>query len=160
MPAYEAINAELYRTLKLIITKLANLEEAVNARRGQDGGGYWLAMPHWDGGLPPYTTSGATTHLVTLPRDLLLRAFVAYTSVATTNDGSNYWTLTLRTIALTSIATTTTQADSPGTNVYKRITSFSTSSLTTASDIATYLQITKTGTPGALTLGNPCLFFV
>ena len=75
--------------------------------------------------------------------------------VATTNNGSNYWTIELYRVSDSSvIAAFNTSAGAADTWTLNAITSFSITTLA-AAGLGVFLAATKTGTPGALYVGGP-----
>lgn len=81
-------------------------------------------------------------------------AFTVY--VATTNNGTNYWTLTLKDAAGNTIATVDTKAISANTYSVLTTSSFSPISLGIA-DKGIYVSATKTASPGTLSVLPPVL---
>lgn len=97
------------------------------------------------------STSGATVAGMVLTRTpIYINRFQANVRVNTTNDGSNYWTLELRTYpGAVAIATADTSALAPSSSVFSRITG-SVGYNVPSGQIGLYVQATKTGSPGNL----------
>jgi hypothetical protein len=106
--------------------------------------------------LIPTTTSPTTgygTPSWFLARDFWVEKAIISSLVATTNNGSNYWTLAADRVSITATTTSlgsrTTAADTV--NQWKRV-EIAVGALWGTSDPAFSLTCTKTGTPGALTV--------
>jgi hypothetical protein len=77
--------------------------------------------------------------------------------VATTNNGSNYWTIEIKRVSDSgTVATFNTSAGAANTWILNSITSFSITTLA-AAGLGIFLVATKTGTPGSLFVGGPAL---
>lgn len=107
----------------------------------------------------PYqqTASPSRLYAATLDRDGTLRSWVQAVRVATTNDGSNYWTLDLlRLDTGATLATLTTSAIAANTDT--TLSALGLDVALTASMLAVQIRATKTGTPGAVSLLGPALW--
>lgn len=76
--------------------------------------------------------------------------------VATTNDASNYWTVTLKTIGGVTINSFTTAAGSPGVWTLTTDATWDVANVNTTTKII-YIVVTKTGSPGALSIASPTI---
>lgn len=102
------------------------------------------------------TPLSATTTLANAPTlasgDMTITNFRVHTFVATTNDGSNYWTITLSKVtaanAKTTICTVTTSADTVST--WTAHEDSADEAVAGATYIAFEIVATKTGAPGNL----------
>ncbi len=105
--------------------------------------------------LQPTTVSGNAPLLAPLPPDcdVYLHSFrCQMVYVATTNNGSNYWTINLRIegASVVSIASFTTAAMSANTYTQgSTLTSFSTNPVTQGAKTIS-IEVVKTGSPGGL----------
>jgi hypothetical protein len=103
------------------------------------------------------TTSPAYPYSVTISRALTIRTWYQLAYVATTNNGSNYWTLDLVEPDLATVhATIDTSAISADT--WTMIDDTTINADVSRSDLGLYVRITKTGSPGALYLQGPAVF--
>lgn len=132
-----------------------------NYRKYTYDGTRWLGDPY---ALPfaaytnlqPTTVSGNAPFLFPMPPDcdLYLHAFRCQMNyILAPNDGSNYWTITLRIegASVVSIASFTTAAMSAATYTQQSstVTSFSTNPVTQGAKTIS-IAVTKTGSPGGL----------
>jgi hypothetical protein len=92
---------------------------------------------------------------VTLPFDCTINSFHCTLQVATTNDGSHYWTATLYRRDGTALGSFDTSGIAADTWARLEDTSLSNNVLTAATHLALYITWSKTGSPGALRLHNP-----
>lgn len=104
----------------------------------------------------PITATTTMFNAATLaPSDMTVKAFRAHTFVNGTNDGSNYWTITLVKItaanAKTTIGTIATSSDT-GSAWTSHISTLN-ASVAGATYIAFEIVATKTGAPGSLFAG-------
>lgn len=111
-----------------------------------------LPIPFYPRALPPYTANAADIMDAPTWRPMQPQRLALQVYVATTNDATNYWTITLSIqnngilIAQGSVNTSALTASSWQT---LSLSSFVTPSWDALTAIA-YLGITKTGTPGGL----------
>jgi hypothetical protein len=107
--------------------------------------------------LNPITASATYPYGGTVDRSMTLTQWSQSLYVATTNNGSNYWTITMKRITDgATVNSISTSAISANTWTLLTDTTFSISSLTT-SDVGLYLECTKTGSPGSLYILCPAL---
>lgn len=98
----------------------------------------------------PYSATG-TYYIAPVTRNLTLTLFALALYVSGTNNGSNYWTITLELHSGAITAATLSTAASAGSAFLMLSTSsLAVSSVTTASYKAMQITCTKTGTPGDL----------
>lgn len=112
---------------------------------------YFVSVPHTDN-LLPMTVSGPVVGRLALQndgQDVYIEKIYAWTYVANTNSGSNYWGLVFeRNPSATSITTFTTAADAPNTHTRHTQTI---NALTGTSDVEIDMAVlSKTGAPGSL----------
>jgi hypothetical protein len=112
------------------------------------GGGYRLPFVPRDA-LQPFTANNFV-FIAPCARDLTVKQFNSFVVVSTTNNGSNYWTLTLYNSAGTAIASLNTSAIVAGANTMLTTTSISPASHGAASTIFFQIGVSKTGSPGSL----------
>lgn len=105
------------------------------------------------GSLSSNMAAGADVCAASINRALTLRRFDIAVYVATTNNGTNYWTITLKKADGTTLATLTTAAISANTWTVLSSSGLS-ASLTTATAMV-YVQTSKTLSPGNLSLAGP-----
>ncbi len=118
-----------------------------------------LPMTPFGGLTSPYpnTTPNGTALLGgPIGWDMTPRVLSCAVFVATTNNASNYWTITLNVVtsggSVTAQGSVTTAAVSAGAWNVLTLDTFITSPWPAATYAVAYLTITKTGTPGSLTL--------
>lgn len=114
---------------------------------------YALPTPAYPPFPQPYSgAAGNPIALVPLRNDFawFVGVVKSYTTVATTNDASNYWTFALRTNTGTTLNTYSTQSLAPNSNINSQV------AVNTVVPVsAEYLLVvvaTKVGAPGALTV--------
>lgn len=112
------------------------------------GGGYRLPFVPRDA-LQPFTVNNFV-FIAPCARDLTIKQFNSFVVVSTTNNGSNYWTLTLYNSAGTAIASLNTSAITAGANTMLTTTSISPASHGAATTIFFQIAVNKTGSPGSL----------
>ncbi|MFN8504455.1 hypothetical protein [Kouleothrix sp.] len=116
-------------------------------------------VPH-EGVISPYTTN-ANPYITPIWRDCTPARLALGVSVLTTNNGSNYWTITLSTIspagAIVAQGSVTTAALGPNLWLPLGLTTFATARWLASAISLAYLTIAKTGAPGALGLA-PALY--
>ena len=120
----------------------------------QQGG--WLPFSAYQ--LLPYNQSTAgALYSASLSRAGTLRYWYQAAYVATTNDGSNYWTLQIRRLPGTNvIATLDTSALSVGT--WSELSGTDLDIALDSAWYALYVNTVKTGSPGNLYLPSPAVF--
>ena len=124
----------------------------------------WLSLPFTPSGgvTSPFSANG-TAYVAPVARDITPRRLEFGVFPVATNNGSNYWTITLTLQATGGGATTaqgsvTTSALTAGRwDNSLALSSFTTAAWDATSFAVVYLSLTKTGTPGALYL-NPILW--
>ena len=124
----------------------------------------WLPLPFTPTGgvVSPFSANGAVLS-APIARDMAPRRLECGVFPSATNNGSNYWTITLTLQATGGGATTaqgsvTTSALTAGRwDNSLALSSFTTAAWDAATYAVAYLSLTKTGTPGALYL-NPILW--
>lgn len=104
--------------------------------------------------INPLSASPSNPYMAAVTRNLRFINYAITVFVDTTNSGSHYWTIALKTLAGTTIFTFNTSAYSASTWTVKDSNSFTTLAAT-ASDKLVYLECTKTGSPGNLYLTAP-----
>ena len=124
----------------------------------------WLPLPFTPSGgvTSPFTANG-TAYVAPIAKDVTPRRLECGVFPSATNNGSNYWTITL-TLRATGGGATTAQG-SVNTSALTAgqwdnslvLSSFTTAAWDATSFAVAYLSLTKTGTPGALYL-NPILW--
>lgn len=104
------------------------------------------------------TVTGSYPFTGSVFRDGIVVGWVQSLVVLTTNDASNYWTVSLRSWGTGStIRSFNTAAYSPGTVTSRNDTGLSIT-ISRSTDIGLYVYCTKTGSPGTLQLGGPAVF--
>ena len=125
-------------------------------------GKYGLAQP---GGWLPFVayndpsgiSADSNIFHCTLGRSMTVRHWKQAISVATANDGSNYWTVSLRKNESTTIASFTTAADTLNTWTLHQETAID-EALSGGTDLTLSIRAEKTGAPGNLFLSGPAVF--
>lgn len=116
-------------------------------------------VPH-EGVISPYV-AGANPYITPVWRDCTPARLALGVAVLTTNNGANFWTITLSTIspagAIVAQGSVTTAALGPNLWLPLSLTTFATARWLTSAVSLAYLTIAKTGTPGALGLA-PALY--
>lgn len=120
------------------------------------GASGWLPFARYEPTAYPITTTDKRPWAVTIPRDITIRSWHQSVYVATTNDGSHYWTIYLKDAANNTISSFNTSAMSPDTWGTNAATSIDVSKGIT--DRCLYIQVTKTGSPGGLYLPGAAVF--
>jgi hypothetical protein len=116
-------------------------------------------------GLLPFTTYQGTYNLSgntyvcvhTIDRDGMITRWAQMWVVATTNNASNYWTITVRRMdTFATLMSFTTAYGSPG--AWTRYSSGTLSIPIATSMKGIDIYVTKTGSPGNLSLGHPAIY--
>ena len=110
--------------------------------------GVFTAISPFSGTSNPYSAS--------IDRTLTFVRWSQTYYVATTNDGTNYWTIDLLRGDGSTIKSINTSAASANTDTLSQVTTFDIASVGT-SDKLIYIRVTKTLAPGNLTLYGPTL---
>lgn len=126
-------------------------------------GKYGLAQP---GGWIPFAayealgynqSAESNVYSASIYRACTIKTWVQSLYVATTNNGSNYWTCALHRISdLAVIASFTTAAESPDTWI--RNVESGLDLAVPVSYVGLYVRMTKTGSPGNFYLMGPAIF--
>lgn len=95
-------------------------------------------------------------YMASIDRAITLIKWTQSFYVATTNNGSNYWTIKFFNVAGSTIKSITTAAIAANTWAQIASTTFTITDLTT-SDMVIGVEVTKTGSPGSLSLPGPAL---
>jgi hypothetical protein len=102
-------------------------------------------------------TGASNPYAITIDRTLTFVKWAQFLYVVAPNDGTNYWTISIKRITDTNICNTlTTAAVTAATNTVLTDTSFAIASVG-AADLGIYISCTKTNTPGNLYLFCPFL---
>ena len=117
----------------------------------------WLPFVAYDQLPNNISVSGNTAFIAVMHRAMTLKAWRLASFVATTNTGAAYWTMDLITQADGVIATFNTASDSADDWVLHTVTSFSPDTFDTSDEII-WINATKTGAPGNLSLSAPGLY--
>lgn len=129
------------------------LQAQVKLLEADDRRGTWLDFQP-AGSLQPFSANG-TRFYAGLPRATVTpRRLRIWAYVATDNDGGNYWTIDAQNSAGTSIASVTTGSGpiAPDTWTLIQDTTMSSATLTATTDKILQIVLTKTGTPGNLSI--------
>ena len=118
----------------------------------------WVPFSAADSLPSNVSTSPVTLYSATIYRALSLKTWYQAAYVATTNDGSNYWTIALVEADLTAITSVNTSAASADT--WTMLSDTSVGGSVDRGDIGLLVRVTKTGSPGNLYLMAPALFAV
>lgn len=104
-------------------------------------------------------TINMAVFVATLHKDGYVRDWSQAVYVATTNNSLNYWTIALLNLSTgATISSFSTSSDAADTWLHK-VTSGINVSLTATSVKGVYVQVTKTGSPGSLSLGGPAVWY-
>jgi len=107
--------------------------------------------------ISPMTADNSLPFAASIDRTITFVRWSQAWYVATTNDGSNYWTITLQDqTGSTTIKSFSTSAGAADTWTLNQATTFDSASAG-ISDIMLFVLCTKTGSPGALYLAGPNL---
>lgn len=148
--------------LRNVLARQVIIEKQLNRMQRSDGDGFWIVLSSYTV-LSPVAATPSSIGLQTIPRDCTLLKWAHSVFVATTNNGTNYWTVSLQiSVAAvnTTIASFTTAADSVGTWNRHVATSFTTSVLTANSHLYLHVTAAKTGTPGNLSWAGGAAFII
>lgn len=108
-------------------------------------------------GESPITTHGYYPAIASIGESLTLVKWVQACYVATTNNGSNYWTLRLANAPGTVIHDINTSTISPDSwTSLAAVTSFTIGTVSVTDKILSF-QVLKTGTPGGIYVATPFL---
>lgn len=102
------------------------------------------------------TTDASYPFIATLSRDCVLRSWHMAATINSTNNGTNYWTFTLRYQGGATITTLDTSGMSAGVTTMLSTTGLSTQLY--VANIAVEIKADKTGSPGAYYLGSPAVY--
>jgi hypothetical protein len=117
----------------------------------------WLPVATYAHSPSGITASPAYPYSATIPRDVYITTWRQMWYVATTNDGSHYWTVTLkRLLDDATIASWNTSAGSASTWSYQTTNIGGTTYGVGSRGF--YVVVEKTGSPGALSLSPPALY--
>lgn len=144
--------------IESLLAQLKDLKRRVEELETHEGGGYLFPFGLYED-IQPITAVSATTHIGPVGKDLTLRRFTVAVYVDGTNNGSNYWTITLESPATGTLATVDTSAISGSAWELLEDTTFASEEIDPATDEVLYVDAAKTGGPGALSLG-PELYVV
>jgi hypothetical protein len=134
------------RTLRVLLGKVG---------LAQPGG--WLPFVTYDVLLGSGIAANGNPFAVTVSRAFTVRTWHQWVYVATTNDGSNYWTIDLKRSSDNAvISTLNTSAISPDTKTV--LSNAGIAAAISTSHLALYISVTKTGSPGAVYLYGPAVF--
>lgn len=112
----------------------------------------WLSLTRYEGNIAPLfsITSNGGVGFFPLDTDIYLESFIVAARVATTNDGSNFWTGKLYGNSSAAVATVltsySTAADAPANHVLHNVAYNAIISASTYVDLL--VQPEKTGSPG------------
>jgi len=103
------------------------------------------------------TTSAQTAFTTTLSRPCTVHYWYQNVYVATTNDGSNYWTLQLQRLSDSGVVST---LDTSGIAVATsaNLSNTGIAGAVTKAHLGLAIEVSKTGSPGTLYLGGPAIF--
>jgi hypothetical protein len=144
--------------IESLLAQLKSLKRRVGELETHEGGGYRFPFTLYDE-IQPITGSPRDTHIGPVGVALTLRRFTAAVYVATTNNGSHYWTITLEAPTTGTLASMDTSAISANTWELLEDTTFASDEIDPGTDTHLIVRATKTGTPGNLDLG-PELYVV
>lgn len=114
-----------------------------------------LPFGRYDSAGTSITTTGAI-YLASVPRALTVVTWTQAFKVATTNNSSNYWTISLirRIAAGTDITLATLESATLTADAWYNL-SLTVNGSVLATDTLIYINVTKNGSPGALSIAGP-----
>jgi hypothetical protein len=136
--------------------ELEALQAELDQLRTIEQEGIWLPFSTYD--VLPSNQSGSSVaaYSCTVPRDLTVVSWYQAIYIVTTNDGSNYWTVSLKRLSdHVTIASFDTSAMSPGT--WARNSETGLGLAITTSHLGLYIHMAKTGSPGNWYLMAPAM---
>ena len=139
-----------------LISRVARIEQWIDRHvKPEVGGGTkWLPISMYS--TDPYDISSATyPFATTVPWTMTLQEFQIAAFVATTNTVNHYWNIALYKRDATLLVTLTTAAMAADT--WTLLSSTGRSDALTAATIGLYIYVSKTGTPGNLSMHAPQL---
>jgi hypothetical protein len=118
----------------------------------------YLPLSDYSGSGMTGLTATTTIAACSLGKDTTLKSMYVTAYVATTNNGSNYWTIALKDAGAATLASVNTSGGSAGAWTSYSTTGLSVSLTIASNDKFLYVEVSKTGSPGALSLGCPSCF--
>lgn len=135
-----------------VARRLVSLEKAAKRQSGADAMWEGLSFVPYTAALPQPYAANADTHVAAQPSvAVALAQWVVATYVVAPNDGANYWTVRLLNAAAATLVSFTTGATPDTAGVWTRHTVASGwTNPIAATNVAFFVQIAKTGAPGAI----------
>ena len=106
---------------------------------------------------PSGNSSDVNLFFCTISRDMTVRSWLQSVIVGTTNDGSNYWTVTLEKNETTTITSFTTAGDTPNTWTLHKLEDMD-EEMESGTDLTLNIKVAKTGSPSNISLAGPAVF--
>lgn len=148
--AIEHLHDDLY-------SSFSHLHDENYVSKGSMAGRMFLPWGAY-GAINPITASGQSPYATSIDRNMTLIKWAQMVYVATTNNGSNYWTIEIKRITDGSVVNSINTSSGVSANTATLLTdsTFSIASLT-AAHVGLYIICSKTGSPGDLYLFGPSL---
>ena len=138
---------------------ISTLERRLSLLETVEAGGYLFPFSAYNGQTSSVATSPLEYFAGTIPRNGTIIEFYTACSVATTNNGANFWSIEIRRLDTTAIIfTVTTAALTAG--VFGVVSSTGRSDAITTGMLSIYIRCIKTGAPGNLSIINPAMIVI
>lgn len=134
-----------------------NIERDLARARAYLAGSFpiWIPFVSADVLASGISTNGASPFSASVPRALTLTNWSQSAYVATTNDGSNYWKIALYRYPSTGGVKLLELSTASMSAATWTVLSGEVNGAVLATDLLIYINVTKTGSPGNLSLGGP-----
>ena len=146
--------------IQRLVNELELIKKTLRDKPNRETGGQGMALAAYTQ-LSPFSAGTETPFMATIPRDCTLRRICVAAFVATTNTGSAYWTITLKTASGNVVSVNTSaMAANTWTVLSADYGSMVGSSLVQSTNKYLQIAVTKTGSPGNLSLATPVVYFI
>lgn len=146
-------------SLKDIVGRMGRIEEKLKGIP-LEGKGFFVPFTHYDVLGANITAASATPFWGTVGKAMVLQSWMQNTYVDTTNNGSNYWSISLivkqADQSNDTIATFNTSTHSASANV-KTTTSLNSYTIL-STDLTLAMAVSKVGSPGGLYIAGPAVY--
>jgi len=146
--------------IQQLVAEVEQLKKTLRDKPNRETGGQWLTLAAYTQ-LSPFSAGTEVPFMTTIPRSGAIRRVCVAAFVATTNTGSAYWNITLKT-ASGNVVTVNTSAIAANTWTVLSADygAMAFSDVVQSTDKYFQIAVTKTGTPGNLSLASPVVYFI
>lgn len=145
--------------IQRLTTQLEALRKQIRQKPNLETGGHWITLGPYKN-LSPFSAGTEEPFMTAVPSDATLRQIRIGAYVATTNSGSHYWSIVFKAGPNTIVNLNTSGMSA---NTWTLLTAnygdMSTTDVVTG-NVYFYVSLSKTGTPGNLSLASPVIYFV